>query len=47
LHGVKTAPDHFLGDYPNVKFQGFARAIRKTSVENRYLISDVMRGFIP
>jgi tRNA (mo5U34)-methyltransferase len=24
---VKTAPDHFLGDYPNVKFQGFARAI--------------------
>src|SRR4028118_22482 len=27
LHGVKTAPDHFLGDYPNVKFQGFARAI--------------------
>jgi tRNA (mo5U34)-methyltransferase len=27
LHGVKTAPDHFLGDYPNVKFQSFASAI--------------------
>ncbi len=27
LHGVKTAPDHFLGDYPNVKFQQFADAI--------------------
>jgi tRNA (mo5U34)-methyltransferase len=27
LHGVKTAPDHFLGDYPNVKFQRFAHAI--------------------
>lgn len=27
LHGVKTAPDHFLGDYPNVKFQNFAHAI--------------------
>ncbi|QJD96830.1 TIGR04290 family methyltransferase [Mucilaginibacter robiniae] len=27
LKGVKTAPDHFLGDYPNVKFQSFASAI--------------------
>lgn len=27
LHGVKTAPDHFLGDYPNVKFSEFAQAI--------------------
>lgn len=27
LRGVKTAPDHFLGDYPNIKFQGFAHAI--------------------
>lgn len=27
LHGVETAPDHFLGDYPNVKFQNFAHAI--------------------
>jgi tRNA (mo5U34)-methyltransferase len=29
LHGVKTAPDHFLGDYPAVKFKGFAAAIPK------------------
>jgi tRNA (mo5U34)-methyltransferase len=27
LKGVRTAPDHFLGDYPNVKFQKFAHAI--------------------
>ena len=29
LQGVKTAPDHFLGDYPNVKFQSFAHALPK------------------
>jgi tRNA (mo5U34)-methyltransferase len=27
LHGVKTAPDHFLGDYPNVKWQRFAHSV--------------------
>jgi len=27
LHGVRTAPDHFLGDYPAVKFRGFAHAL--------------------
>ncbi|RFZ82776.1 TIGR04290 family methyltransferase [Mucilaginibacter terrenus] len=27
LNGVKTAPDHFLGDYPNIKFKNFADAI--------------------
>lgn len=27
LHGVKTAPDHFLGDYPNEKFKRFAHAL--------------------
>lgn len=27
LKGVKTAPHHFLGDYPNIKWQGFAHAI--------------------
>ena len=27
LRGVQTAPDHFLGDYPRVKFKGFAHAI--------------------
>lgn len=27
LKGVKTAPDHFLGDYPSVKFSAFQHAI--------------------
>jgi tRNA (mo5U34)-methyltransferase len=27
LHGVRTAPDHFLGDYPAVKWRRFADAI--------------------
>lgn len=27
LHGVRTAPDHFLGDYPSVKWVNFAHAI--------------------
>jgi tRNA (mo5U34)-methyltransferase len=27
LRGVQTAPNHFLGDYPNVKFRGFAHAL--------------------
>ena len=27
LKGVKTAPDHFLGDYPNFKFRNFAHVI--------------------
>lgn len=27
LNGIPTAPDHFLGDYPNVKFQRFASAL--------------------
>jgi tRNA (mo5U34)-methyltransferase len=27
LKGVKTAPDHFLGDYPAVKWRQFAHAI--------------------
>ncbi|MBV8936011.1 MAG: TIGR04290 family methyltransferase, partial [Alphaproteobacteria bacterium] len=27
LGGVMTAPDHFLGDYPAVKWQRFAHAI--------------------
>src|SRR5213596_1993082 len=29
LRGVQTAPDHFLGDYPSVKFKSFAHAIPK------------------
>src|ERR1044072_3089239 len=27
LGGVKTAPDHFLGDYPSVKWERFSSAI--------------------
>jgi tRNA (mo5U34)-methyltransferase len=27
LNGVQTAPNHFLGDYPAVKFAGFANAL--------------------
>ena len=27
LGGVKTAPDHFLGDYPSVKWRSFAHAV--------------------
>ena len=27
LDGVRTAPDHFLGDYPAVKWRGFAHAL--------------------
>lgn len=27
LRGVWTAPNHFLGDYPRFKFEGFAQAI--------------------
>ncbi len=27
LHGVQTAPSHFLGDYPSVKWRRFAHAL--------------------
>jgi tRNA (mo5U34)-methyltransferase len=27
IRGVKTAPDHFLGDYPNFKWQGFRHIV--------------------
>jgi tRNA (mo5U34)-methyltransferase len=27
LRGVRTAPDHFLGDYPSIKWRNFAHAI--------------------
>lgn len=27
LHGVKTAPDHFLGDFPNIKWKHIANQI--------------------
>ena len=31
LNGVPTAPNHFLGDYPAVKWKTFADAIRRTA----------------
>src|SRR5436190_21361704 len=27
LRGVRTAPNHFLGDYPNLKWRNFAHAV--------------------
>jgi len=27
LDGIETAPDHFLGDYPRIKFERFAEAL--------------------
>ncbi len=27
LNGVQTAPNHFLGDYPNIKWQNFKHAV--------------------
>lgn len=27
LHGIQTAPNHFLGDYPHVKWQRFAHVL--------------------
>ena len=27
IHGIETAPDHFLGDYPQIKFAAFRDAI--------------------
>lgn len=27
LNGIQTAPDHFLGDYPNIKYSGFSHTI--------------------
>jgi tRNA (mo5U34)-methyltransferase len=27
LYGVRTAPNHFLGDYPTIKWRGFADAL--------------------
>ena len=27
LNGIQTAPDHFLGDYPELKFAAFRHAL--------------------
>ena len=35
INGIETAPDHFLGDYPEIKFAAFRDAILHF-VEHRY-----------
>src|SRR5579862_3953547 len=35
LRGIQTAPEHFLGDYPEVKFARFRDAIPARSEERR------------
>jgi tRNA (mo5U34)-methyltransferase len=42
LQGVRTAPDHFLGDYPAVKFRGFAEAIPRDLTGNACSTSAAM-----
>ncbi|MBE7171330.1 MAG: TIGR04290 family methyltransferase [Williamsia sp.] len=45
LKGVKTAPDHFLGDYPTVKFQGFSHAIAQDLLGKTVLDIGCNAGF--
>jgi tRNA (mo5U34)-methyltransferase len=45
LGGVRTAPDHFLGDYPAVKFRGFADAIPQDLTGRRVLDIGCNGGF--
>src|SRR3954451_21559047 len=45
LRGVQTAPDHFLGDYPSVKFKGFAHAIPKDLTDKTVLDIGCNAGF--
>jgi tRNA (mo5U34)-methyltransferase len=37
LQGVQTAPEHFLGDYPSVKFRNFAHALPE-DIEGRSVL---------
>ncbi len=46
LGGVMTAPDHFLGDYPAVKWRRFANAIPPISAGRRSSISAAMPASI-
>lgn len=45
LHGVRTAPDHFLGDYPQMKWQGFRHAIPESLAGKSVLDIGCNAGF--
>lgn len=45
IAGVETAPDHFLGNYPAFKWEGFATSFQKISAAAAFSISVVMPGF--
>jgi tRNA (mo5U34)-methyltransferase len=45
LKGVKTAPDHFLGDYPSVKFSAFRHAIPRDLTSKSVLDIGCNGGF--
>src|SRR5262245_54855797 len=45
LGGVKTAPHHFLGDYPDVKWQRFAAAIPEDLTSKSVLDIGCNAGF--
>ena len=45
LDGVQTAPDHFLGDYPNFKYERFADALPKNLAGKTVLDIGCNAGF--
>jgi tRNA (mo5U34)-methyltransferase len=45
LNGVRTAPRHFLGDYPNVKWRRFADAVPKSLTGKSVLDIGCNAGF--
>jgi tRNA (mo5U34)-methyltransferase len=45
LNGVRTAPRHFLGDYPNVKWRRFADAVPRDLVGKSVLDIGCNAGF--
>ena len=47
LGGVWTAPNHFLGDYPNVKWQRFSSAIPDNLRDEACWTSAATRGSTP
>jgi len=45
LHGIQTAPHHFLGDYPAVKWKKFAQAIPENLIGKSVLDIGCNAGF--